>query len=176
MNVKDIVYSFACLSFAVVIGAAVYEHRAVVPQWSVALPASLSMFHGKYGLDAGAFWKVIHPVTLLLFILALSLSWKTTRRKNILVTLIGYVSILAITAIYFVPELMALTGTPFSETMDPSLTQRAQLWELLSQIRLAILVVLSIILFLGLTKAADKVSTPKTNQKAKAVQPQQVGV
>ncbi|MDQ3290063.1 MAG: hypothetical protein M3Q05_02115, partial [Bacteroidota bacterium] len=114
--------------------------------------------------------------TLLLFTATLLLFWKTERRKNILVSLTGYVIILIITATYFVPELMAITGTPFSEIIDPSLTKRAQLWELLSQIRLAILVVLSIILFLGLTKVFAKVSTPKTNQTAEVARPQRVAV
>ncbi len=176
MHAKDFVYSFTCLSFAVVIGAAVYEHLAVVPQWSAAPPASLSMFQGKYGLNAGAFWMYIHPVTLLLFIAALALSWKTDRKKNLLTTFAGYLAIIIITAIYFVPELMAITGTPFSETVDPSLTKRAQLWELLSLIRLAVLVVLSQVLFLGLTKVAAQVSTSTTNPQVRVAQPQRVGV
>ncbi|PSR52371.1 hypothetical protein AHMF7605_01945 [Adhaeribacter arboris] len=176
MNVKDLAYSFACLSFAVVIGAAVYEHLAVVPQWSAAPPASLSMFQGQYGLNAGAFWQLIHPITLLLFITALILSWKTERRKSMLITLSGYFIILIITAIYFVPELLAITGTAFSETVDAALTKRAQLWELLSQIRLVVLVVLSQVLFLGLTKAAAKGSTNQINPKVRVAPPQQVGV
>ncbi len=152
MKFKAILYSLACLSFSVVIGAAVYEHLAVVPQWSAAPPFSLSMFQGKYGLNAGAFWMPIHPVTLLLMIAALAGAWKTAGRQNVLITLAGYASILAITGVYFVPELLAITGTAFSETVDPSLTQRANRWELLSLVRLAVLVVLALVLFSGLTR------------------------
>lgn len=152
MNFKAILYAFACLSFSVVIGAAVYEHLAVVPQWSAAPPVSLSMFQGKYGLNAGAFWMPIHPVTLLLLIGALVFSWKTAGRKHVLITLTGYAIILGITAIYFVPELLAITGTAFSETIDPSLTERAGQWELLSLVRLSVLVGLAMVLFLGLTR------------------------
>ncbi|WP_199474285.1 hypothetical protein [Adhaeribacter pallidiroseus] len=162
--------------FCGVIGAAIYEHRAVVPQWSAAPPASLSMFQGKYGLNAGAFWMYIHPVTLFLLMAALALSWKTARKKNLLITAAGYLAILGITAIYFVPELMAITGTPFSETVDPSLIKRAQLWELLSLFRLAVLVGLAIYLFLGLTKVAAKESNSPTNTKVSVAQPQRVGV
>lgn len=161
MNFKDILYAFACLSFSVVIGAAVYEHLAVVPQWSAAPPASLSMFQGPYGLNAGAFWMPIHPVTLLFMIATLVLFWKTPRRKNVLVTLTGYVCILIVTGIYFVPELMAITGTTFSETTDASLTSRANLWETLSIIRMLILIVLAINLYLGLTKVSAKEETQK---------------
>jgi hypothetical protein len=156
MNLKDLLYSFTCLSFTVIIGAAVYEHLAVVPRWTAAPPASLSMFTGEYGLNAGAFWMPIHPITLLLLIATLISSWKTERRKNVLITLVSYVGILIITAIYFVPELMKITGTPFSDTVDTSLTSRANLWEKLSILRLLMLIVLSTILFLGLTKRGTK--------------------
>ena len=57
---KDIIYSIACLSFAIIIGGAVYEHLNVVPQWSAAPPVSLSMFQGEYGLKPDLFWKIIH--------------------------------------------------------------------------------------------------------------------
>jgi cytochrome bd-type quinol oxidase subunit 2 len=152
MSYKNLIYSFACLSFAIIIGAAVYEHLAVVPQWAAHPPRSLSMFQGEYGLRAQNFWIPIHPVTLVLLIITLLLSWKTPRRINVLTTLLVYVAILAITAVYFVPELLEITGTPFSETDDKDLYDRAEMWEILSLIRLVVLIVLSIILFLGLTK------------------------
>ena len=37
---KDIIYSIACLSFAIIIGGAVYEHLNVVPQWAAAPPVN----------------------------------------------------------------------------------------------------------------------------------------
>lgn len=152
MNAKAILYAFACLSFSIVIGGAVYEHLAVVPRWSAAPPVSLSMFQGKYGLNAAAFWTRIHPVTLLLLIAALAAAWKTAGRKNLLLTLAGYAVIIGTTAAYFVPELLAITGTAFSQTADPALTERAQRWELLSLVRLATMVVMAIVLLLGLTR------------------------
>lgn len=156
MKLKDLLYSFACLSFSIVIGAAVYEHIAVVPRWAAAPPLSLSMFQGEYGLNPGAFWKSIHPVTLLLIIAVLIAFWKTERKRNVLITLVGYLIILAVTAIYFVPELLEITGTAFSKTVDLSLTKRAALWENLSILRLLVLIVLVLQLFLGLTKVSGK--------------------
>ncbi len=152
MIFKNIVYALACLSFSVVIGAAIYEHVAVVPQWAAAPPASLSMFQGEHGLNPAPFWMAIHPVTLLLLLASLFLSWKTGRRKNILITVSVYVLILVITFIYFVPELLSITGTAFSAEVDSSLTKRARLWEILSLARLAVLIVLSVTLFMGLSK------------------------
>jgi hypothetical protein len=153
MNYRDILYSLACLSFAVVIGGAIYEHLTVVPQWSAAPPKSLSMFQGTYRLKAEVFWKMIHPVTLGLFIAALAVSWKNTaRKKHLLLSFTGYVIVLVITFAFFVPELIAITTTPYTDTIDTGLAARAFLWESLSLVRLSFLFVLSLVLFLGLTK------------------------
>jgi hypothetical protein len=150
---KDILYSISCLAFAIIIGGAVYEHLNVVPKWAAGPPASLSMFQGEYGLKPELFWMIIHPVNLLLFILTLILHWRSGRRKNIVTVLTSYIVILIITSIYFVPELISITTSSYSQTPNAELTKRASLWEALSIARLFALVVLAIILFTGLTKA-----------------------
>lgn len=159
MSIKNLIYALTALSFTVVIGGAIYEHLAVVPIWSAAPPRSLAMFQGEYGLRPETFWKLIHPVTLVLFVLTLILSWKSARRRNVLIGFIGYVVVLAVTATYFVPQLMAITRTAYANTIDASLTERAATWEMLSLARLAILIALSLTLFLGLTKT----SHPRAN-------------
>lgn len=152
---KDILYSVTSLAFAIIIGGAVYEHLNVVPQWSAAPPLSLSMFQGQYSLKPELFWMIIHPVNLALFSLTLILHWKSPRRKNLLIVLISYMIILIVTSIYFVPELISITTTPFAETVDANLVTRASLWETLSIVRLIVLVCLSIVLMTGLTKPAN---------------------
>ena len=159
---KDIIYSISCLAFAIMIGGAVYEHVNVVPQWSAVPPVSLSMFQGEYGLNPELFWMSIHPVNIILFAVTLIIHWKTKRRKNVLITLIAYFIILIITSIYFVPELISITSTTYASSSDSSLTQRAKLWEILSLARLGVLMVLSIILFTGLTKQVNKLVTEGT--------------
>lgn len=156
MKSRDFIYALACLSFAVVIGGAVYEHLAVVPRWAMAPPASLAMFQGEYGLNPTAFWKPIHPITLLLFAASLVVSWKWERRKNILIATIGYVVVLVVTFAFFVPELIAITTTPYSAAINVDLAKRAQLWEMLSLVRLTFLIMLSLVLFLGLTKNEER--------------------
>ncbi|HMR83530.1 MAG TPA: hypothetical protein PKE30_10375 [Niabella sp.] len=153
MNFENIIYALACLSFAVVVGAAIYEHIAVVPGWSAAPPASLSMFQGKYGLNPTPFWKAIHPVTLLLLAAAIILFWKTGSKAYLLITSVGYIIVLMITFAYFVPELIAITSTSYSENIDDFLTKRAKQWEVLSLVRLSFLIILAITAFLGLTKS-----------------------
>jgi hypothetical protein len=156
MIARNLLLSFASLSFIIVIGGAVYEHMAVVPRWSAAPPSSLAMFQGPYGLNPAPFWQIIHPITLLFFIAALISNWKTLRRKLILVVFGGYFLILIITAIYFVPELISVTGTAFSETVDADLTRRAGQWETLSLVRLIFLLGLAITLLTSLTKPASR--------------------
>lgn len=154
MNIKHVIYAITCLSFAIVIGGAVYEHIAVVPQWSAAPPHSLSMFQGKYGLNPTPFWMYIHPVTLVLFAISIALFRNTASRPHLLISSIGYVIILVITFSFFVPELITITGATYAEHADAVLTQRAGLWETLSLVRLSVLIFLAIVLFLGLTRRA----------------------
>ena len=149
---KDIIYAITCLSFAIIIGGAVYEHLTVVPKWTAGPPASLVMFQGEYGLNTEMFWMLIHPTTLLLFVITLIMHWKSPRRKNLSIVLGTYISTLIITSIYFVPELISIITTSYSPVVDANLTSRAQLWEVLSIIRLGVLMILAIILFTGLTK------------------------
>jgi hypothetical protein len=152
-NFKNVLYALCCLSYCIVIGGAVYEHLTVVPQWTAAPPMSLSMFQGDYGFNAEPFWANIHPISLLLFTITLIVFWKTARRIHILTSLLIYFSILVITSIYFVPELMEIVNTPFSTTIDASLTERAKLWQTLSIGRLIIIMGAAVYLLLGMAKS-----------------------
>ncbi|MGD9564423.1 MAG: hypothetical protein AB7F88_19460 [Pyrinomonadaceae bacterium] len=154
--VRTLVLALGCISFIVVIGGAVYEHLAVVPVWASAAPASLAMFQGEYPLAAARFWIPIHPITLTLLVAALVLNWRTGRRGNILIGLAGYIIVLVITSLYFVPELMAITGSAYSPTVDAELTQRAKTWESLSLLRLGFMILMAIVLLFGLSRHADR--------------------
>jgi hypothetical protein len=150
---KDLIYALTCLAFSIIIGGAVYEHLNVVPTWAAAPPVSLSMFQGEYGLKPDLFWKIIHPVNLVLFIVTLVLHWRSARRKTLVMVLTSYVVILVITAIYFVSELLSIITAVSASTPDARLISRAGLWETLSLARLAVLVVLALQLFIGFTKS-----------------------
>lgn len=154
---SDLLLSLAILSFIIVIGGATYEHLAVVPQWSAAPPASLAMFQGTYGLKAEHFWMPIHPITLLLMITALVLNWKGPRRRTMATCLASYILILVIAGIHFVPELIAITTSAFSDGVDPSLQARAASWETLSIVRLVVLDIIALFLLSALTLPGKKV-------------------
>ena len=153
--IRNFFLILASISFVVVIGGAVYEHLALVPVWTSAVPASLSVFQGEYRLTPEKFWMLIHPVAIVLMVIALIANWATDRRALIVGSLVGYAIVLAVTALYFVPELMALTQTPFSETVDAALTDRANRWEMLSLVRLGFLFLLAIGLLSALAKPTD---------------------
>ena len=154
MTLKLLPYLLTCFCFSIIIGAAFYEHLAVWPRAYAAPPKSLSMFQGGYGLNAGVFWRAIHPLTVLLFIITLITWWSTPKRNYVLIPFAGYALILIATFAYFVPELMKLTSTPYADTIDDALKSRGSLWINLSWIRAVILSVLAMILYLGLTKPA----------------------
>lgn len=152
MNARTIFYILTCLAFTIIIGAAVYEHAAIWPTAYIAPPKSLAFFQGEHPLRADLFWKPVHPVTVLLFAIALTLNWKTARRRYLVISFSAYATILLITFSFFVPELLSLTATPFSETVDPSIQQRGNTWVALSLVRLGVLIIASLVLFFGLTK------------------------
>lgn len=156
-SAKDIFLILASISFVIIIGGAIYEHIAIIPSWSAAPPSSLTMYQGKFASTPGPFWMMIHPVTILFLIVSLISNWHNPRRKNILIVLVSYVVILLITAIYFVPELMSITLTPFSENVDPELVRRSSMWETLSLVRLFFIGILSFILLSALTISTEKV-------------------
>ena len=161
---RNFLYALLCLTFSVIIGGGVYEHLNMVPVWASAPPVSLTMFQGKYGLDPSHFWMLIHPVNLILFIIVLAIHWKSGRRKNLLITMGTYVAILIITSIYFVPELLAITKAVLAPSPDQDLTSRASTWEMLSLVRLVVLVILALILFTGLTKPSSPAYYTRVNK------------
>ncbi|WP_276483416.1 hypothetical protein [Paraflavitalea pollutisoli] len=163
---KDVLYAMNCLCFAIMIGGAVYEHLNVVPVWSSAPPVSLSMFQGPYGLKPELFWKIIHPVNLILFALTLILHWKTGRAGSIGIAFTGYVVILVITFLYFVPSLIAIITATYGEVADADLTRQARLWEQLSLVRLCVLVVLAMVLLTGMARSRDRVTKVTTFKSA----------
>ena len=153
--IRTLLLILGCISFITVIGGATYEHAAVVPVWTSAAPASLHMFQGEYGLAAWNFWVPVHPITMILLVTGLIANWGTDRRNYVLVAITGYAVVLAATFTYFVPELMAVVQSAYSTTIDADLTRRALMWQSLSLVRLAFMVVLAIVLLFGLSKAVD---------------------
>ena len=148
----------ACVSFLIIVGAGFYEHSSIVPVWSSAPPQSLMIFQGQYGINPSSFWKVIHPITIVLLIAALVLNWRTRSRKNIMITLGCYIVILIVTFAYYVPELLYITTYQYQNTVISALQDRAELWQTLSRIRLICMLGLSLVLLSGLSKRTEVIT------------------
>jgi hypothetical protein len=118
------------------------------------------MFQGDYGAAPFRFWIPVHPITVVLLVAALIANWKTERRKCILLALGGYVVVLLVTVLYFVPGVMAILQSPYSATVDPALTRRANVWEALSLVRLVGSFALAVILLWGLSKSGEPLTSP----------------
>ncbi len=156
MSSKNIFYVLTCISYCLIIGAGIYEHIAVWPIAYSEPPKSLTMFQGNYALESAPFWMSVHPVTLTLFLITLVSNWRSERKKYILLPLSTYIIVLVVTFVYFVPELISLTGTPYAETVDTDIQKRGSLWIDLSIIRMAFIVASAFVLLLGLTKSDKK--------------------
>jgi uncharacterized membrane protein len=154
MNSKNLFYILACISFSLILGAGIYEHLAVWPVAYSEPPKSLTMFQGAYAIQSAHFWMPVHPVTLVLIIITLIMHRKTERRKYIGITLVVYLVVLIVTFALFVPELISLTGTSYTDTVDPAIKKRGQIWITLSLVRMAFMVGAYVILLLGLMKPA----------------------
>lgn len=152
MSSRNLVYILACISFCLILGAGVYEHLSTWPIAFAEPPRSLAMFQGEYAIQPASFWRLVHPVTLLLLLAALALNWRTGRKKYILLTLGAYALALVATFIYYVPELTRIIGTPYAATVDADLQHSAGLWITLSLVRLTVIFASAIVLLFGLTK------------------------
>ena len=152
-NYKILIYALLCLCLSIIVGAGLYEHLAVWPRAYISPPKSLSMFQGEFGINPTAFWAKIHPIILLLFVTALFLFWKTERRKFVLIPFIGYVIMIIATFTFYVPELIDIVSTEYSDSINQDLIERGSRWQILSLIRLVFVTILTLFLFLGLTKS-----------------------
>jgi hypothetical protein len=77
-----------------------------------------------------------------LLVTGLIANWGTARRNYVIATILGYAAVLAVTFVYFVPELMSIIQSSYSTTINADLTRRALTWQSLSLVRLGFLIVL----------------------------------
>lgn len=144
----------AIICWAGIFGAFLYSHIATMPSLLSHLPESSVLANGPYPVKDEAFWKMIHPVTILFTVLALITNWKiNNRRKLIGVAMIIYILALVATFTYFVPELMEF----FKSNQNTTITaaewhERGQTWQHLSWIRGAFMFLGFILMLLALTK------------------------
>jgi hypothetical protein len=142
------------ISFIILLGGGNYEAINVVGKLASAPPRSLAMLQGPYRFFPVPFWATFHTLTEILFVIALILNWKVSkeRRKILLYCFAGAMLIRAVTMLYFAPETGVIAGATYSDTVDPQLLERAQLWKNLNIIRLVSHYAIAIMLIIAVNK------------------------
>ena len=127
----------AIFCWAGIVGGVLYSHTATLPSLLLHLPGSSVLENGPYPLKDEAFWKMIHPVTILFTILALATNWENTARRKYMVYAVGiYVVALIATFTYFIPEIKEFIKSNQNTTVSASeWLSRGQRWLQLSWIR-----------------------------------------
>jgi len=137
------------------LGGIAYSHLVYFPVYLSDLPDSAVLVHGPYALNEGRFWMTIHPLLILSLLATLILNWRVKpRRKLIAISLIAYVVVLVVSALYFIPELIAFARSPQSGVAPAEWSVRAHRWEVLSWLRGSICYAFFVPLLLALTKPA----------------------
>ena len=130
--------TYAALAvFLLICGASLFEHAALATSWTQDPPTSLRMFHGEYRVAPERFFRIVHPILIVLLAGGLASSWKNEqRRKSLLFVCVGYVIAFIVTRAYFAPELTSvLEGVP--PIGDEAVRSRALMWEKLALVRTA---------------------------------------
>jgi hypothetical protein len=118
------------------LGGIAYSHLVYFPTYLSALPDSAVVVNGPYGLHEGRFWMTIHPLLIVSLIATLALNWRSNaRRKLILLSFAVYALVIAVSLIYFIPELIAFERSPGSSLSSAEWLARGQRWQRLSWLR-----------------------------------------
>lgn len=156
LTLSTISLMLSIVLWGTLLGGIAYSHLVFFPPYLSGLPNSAVIVNGPYALQDSTFWTIIHPLLILSLILTLILNWKLrARRKLVFISLVVYVLMLAISLIYFVPELMAFQRSPESSLSPAEWLARGQRWQRLSWIRGALCYLAFIPLLLALTKQAE---------------------
>lgn len=149
------------------LGGIAYSHLVYFPVYLSALPDSAVVVNGPYGLREGVFWMTIHPLLILSLAVTLVANWGLpARRRLILFSSALYVLVIAVTAVYFLPELVAFERSPQSGVAPAEWLARGRRWQTLSWARGATMYAGIFPLLLALTKQA---AAPREEAAAAAV-------
>lgn len=150
----------ATTAWGTLLGGIAYSHLVYFPAYLSALPASAVVVNGPYGLNESIFWLVIHPLLIVSLVTALTFNWRVKARRTLIgISLTVHVLMLAVTTLYFVPELIAFQQSPNSDLSPSEWLMRARRWERLSWIRGAIAYLAFLPLLLALTSTGEQATS-----------------
>jgi hypothetical protein len=141
-------------------GAQLFAVAVVVGTVTEAPPRSLAMYSGEYGYDSGPFWEVMPTVTLALLLLALSVNWRTQRRR-LLVGAVGAFLLAGLFTVFVMGPLQAeVVSAGFADSVDPALAARAARWHAFDWVSWALTLVPGVLLVLALGSPSTEPHRP----------------
>jgi hypothetical protein len=120
------------------LGGAIFETVVIVPIWSASADAARYFNQNPLSIfNTGNFFFIVAPLSTLLSVITLITGWRTAQpvRFWLRLAIIPFLIIFLTTAFYFVPEQLAIKGTPAQNLSDAELTLRASRWVMLNWIR-----------------------------------------
>ncbi|HEX8163176.1 MAG TPA: hypothetical protein VF538_15000 [Pyrinomonadaceae bacterium] len=130
----------AIILWGTLLGGIAYSHLVYFPVYLSALPASAVVVNGTYGLEESVFWKLIHPLLVAALAAALALNWRAKRRRKLVaLTFAVYAVVLVVSALFFIPELVAFKHSPESGLSPAEWLARGRRWQHLSWVRGAVM-------------------------------------
>jgi hypothetical protein len=146
----------AIVLYGVLLGGVVYSHIVFFPVYLGHLPDSASLTNGPYALHEENFWLLIHPMLLTSLVVAIFVNWRDTyRRWRIAITLGVYVVVLAVSSLWFIPQLGEFRESPRSTKTAEEWSAQGERWQHMSWVRGSTLFLASIPLLLALTKREE---------------------
>ena len=153
LRFKTYILMISVLLWGILLGGVVYSHMVFFPVYLSNLPDSAAVVNGPFGLNEARFWMTIHPLLVLSVAAALVANWRERGQRFLVgATLTVYIVVLIVSALYFVPELIAFHDSP----VTPGDWQaRADRWWYLSLLRGAMLFVFAAPLFFALARSEE---------------------
>ena len=139
--------------WGILLGGVVYSHIVYFPVYLGGLPDSTVLVNGPYALNEGRFWMTIHPLVILSLIASLILNWRNGARRKLLAITMGiYILVIAVTSVYFLPELFAFAQSQGSTVSKEEWLARGNRWQYLSWLRGVVMFACIVPLLLALIK------------------------
>jgi hypothetical protein len=145
------------LGLALLLGATVYESVVMAPNYERDVPASVSLARRFLKRTPARYFRIITPITQLLFLSGLIVSWRIAPARWAQLTAFGILVVLdVITFTFHYPRLAILFKAPMPE--DPAQLRRAaREWAVGNIVRAALVLAAFLIALQAVTILAGRV-------------------
>ena len=136
-------------------GGGLFAISVLVSTITEAPPRSFAILEGAYRYDSSAFWETLPPITAILFVIALIVNWRTTRRGLVFAALSIFILGGLLAAFFLEPAFADITAGGYRDLIDPALQVRARSWLVLDWAVWSLSMLAGIVLLLALARPTD---------------------